>query len=669
METAIFLFNMKKLLLVCLLFVAKVSIGQVYQIMPQYGYEVKRMSFDSTLQIPTVCGVPTLKSNVTKKAAIAFDSCNNRFYQYNPKTAAWSYLGSGGSVSQDLQNVTDVGATTTNTITAYSFINGGWSNSSLNNTYYGYSTLVDGGTYYPVYDTSEGYAFYIKTVKGLPFISPSIHWNARDQEIVDISIDSLLFMQPYDRAKESISLQSQSTASSQFHRLFYPSTEYTTQPIDTLATLADIRSTSGGGNGTVTSVGSGYGLTGGPITTSGTLVVDTATLSSKYALKTEVRNGRFGNDTATVVMAKVHNNSGTTLTNGKVVFLATSGTNSDAPSVRLANNKNDSTSANTFGFVSGTIADNDTGWVVLSGKIEKLNTSAFSNGDIIYLDSVSGNWTKTKPVAPYHMVYLGVVVKANAGNGSIFVKCQNGYELDEIHDVLINGKVNNQILAYSDTLKVWKNRNIYSVVDTSNVIATKSNVALKVNISDTASMLTNYAKTSVVNTKLATSDTSVFDRKSSAAYSFKANNTSSTANVTDQYFRDPSMQSYTGTITWTGTTAPSGTSNFTYNWTRVGNLVTLNIQLNYQTSGSALTQVLMTLPTDCPTPKVPTGLGVANDFLYGGVGYMNSTLSTPGGISRAGLKVNAAANGYEIIVITSSSTVRSVWATIQYFVN
>jgi hypothetical protein len=185
------------------------------------------------------------------------------------------------------------------------------------------------------------------------------------------------------------------------------------------------------------------------------------------------QNGRFGSDTATIVMAKVHNDAGVQLTNGKVVYLSSSGTSSDAPSIKLANNKGDSSSANTFGFVSGTIAVNDTGWVVLSGKIEKLNTSAFSNGDIIYLDSVSGQWTKTKPSAPLHQVYLGVVIKANAGNGSIFVKCQNGYELDEIHDVQISGKVNNQILVYSDTQKVWKNRSVYSVIDTSNIFQTK----------------------------------------------------------------------------------------------------------------------------------------------------------------------------------------------------
>jgi len=95
--------NMKKILAVLFCLVSYVSFGQVYQILPQYGYESKRYSFDTTLQIPTVCGVPTLRSNVTKKAAIAFDSCNNRFYQYNPKTLSWSIIG-GGFDSTSLSN-------------------------------------------------------------------------------------------------------------------------------------------------------------------------------------------------------------------------------------------------------------------------------------------------------------------------------------------------------------------------------------------------------------------------------------------------------------------------------------------------------------------------------------------------------------------------------------
>jgi hypothetical protein len=57
------------------------------------------MAFDSTLQIPTVCGVPTLKSIVktNKSGAIAYDSCNARFYAYNPKTLTWTAITGGGS--------------------------------------------------------------------------------------------------------------------------------------------------------------------------------------------------------------------------------------------------------------------------------------------------------------------------------------------------------------------------------------------------------------------------------------------------------------------------------------------------------------------------------------------------------------------------------------------
>lgn len=89
----------KILAIIVLSFFVLSSKGQVYQSMPQYGYSGPRFNMDSTLSIPTVCGVPTLKSNLTKKAAIAFDSCNGVFYQYNPKTLVWSQItGGGGSM-------------------------------------------------------------------------------------------------------------------------------------------------------------------------------------------------------------------------------------------------------------------------------------------------------------------------------------------------------------------------------------------------------------------------------------------------------------------------------------------------------------------------------------------------------------------------------------------
>lgn len=90
---------MRKLIFISILcFLSVFAKGQVYQLMPQYGYDAKRMNFDSTISIPTFCGNPSLLSNKTKKAAIAFDSCNNRFYYYNPKLATWDTIRSGTTI-------------------------------------------------------------------------------------------------------------------------------------------------------------------------------------------------------------------------------------------------------------------------------------------------------------------------------------------------------------------------------------------------------------------------------------------------------------------------------------------------------------------------------------------------------------------------------------------
>lgn len=97
---------MRKLITIILILICSKSFAQVYQLMPQYGYQAPRMSFDSTLQIPTTCGVPTLKSVqfVTKKGAIAYDSCNAKFYTYNPTTQTWSQVSGGSTDTTSLSN-------------------------------------------------------------------------------------------------------------------------------------------------------------------------------------------------------------------------------------------------------------------------------------------------------------------------------------------------------------------------------------------------------------------------------------------------------------------------------------------------------------------------------------------------------------------------------------
>jgi hypothetical protein len=367
--------------------------------------------------------------------------------------------------------------------------------------------------------------------------------------------------------------------------------------------------------------------------------------ANRFAIKDSVGGGA-GSDTAKVVIAQVHNATATTLLKGEVVYLF--GSNGNVASVKRANNKQDSTSSKTFGLVRRDIPAGQNGFITTQGQIEKLNLGSYAEGDVLWLDSIDGQFTKVKPQAPYHGVFLGVVERANNGNGLAYIKPQNGVELDEVHDVQINNLINNQIIVYSDTQKVWKNRNIYSVVDTTSTIATKSNVALKLNISDTSAL----------------------QRKSIPAYSILANNTSATANVTAQQFRDTSG-TYTGTITWTGTTAPSGATNHSYRLTQVGKCVTLHIALVFATNGAALTAVQMTLPTGAPTPVQPAGLtgSIFNMYPVNGQLVNSANQVILSSASRGFLRNNSAANGFEIFINFASSAPGQLGVTVQYWTN
>jgi len=69
------------------------------------------------------------------------------------------------------------------------------------------------------------------------------------------------------------------------------------------------------------------------------------------------------------------------------------------------------------------------------GKLTTVNTSDFVSGDLLYLSS-SGTVTTTTPHPPYHGVRVGQVIRSQNVNGSIYVRIDNGAELDELHNIL-----------------------------------------------------------------------------------------------------------------------------------------------------------------------------------------------------------------------------------------
>ena len=168
----------------------------------------------------------------------------------------------------------------------------------------------------------------------------------------------------------------------------------------------------------------------------------------------------------------VNNRTGSTLTKGQVVYI--SGASGNKVTVALARANAEATSAKTFGVLENDIANNQSGWVVTAGEIIKLDTSAYADGATLYLSgTTAGGWATTKPAAPTHLVYVGFVSRSHATVGSIFVRCQNGYELDEIHDVQIVSPANADRLTYESSSGLWKNVPV-TRIDLSNTGSTQS---------------------------------------------------------------------------------------------------------------------------------------------------------------------------------------------------
>jgi hypothetical protein len=166
---------------------------------------------------------------------------------------------------------------------------------------------------------------------------------------------------------------------------------------------------------------------------------------------------------AGTLIREIRNTTGATLTKGTIVYI--SGATGNKPTVSKALATGDSTSAQTFGMCQTDIPNNSNGNVVCFGDLSGLNTSAFTEGAQLYLSSTTaGEYTTTKQLAPAHLVYIGVVTRSHPTQGQIEVKIQNGYELDEIHDVAISSLANNQGLFYESATDLWKNKTIATVL-------------------------------------------------------------------------------------------------------------------------------------------------------------------------------------------------------------
>ena len=333
----------------------------------------------------------------------------------------------------------------------------------------------------------------------------------------------------------------------------------------------------GSGSGTVTSISQGYGITNtpNPITTTGTIRVDTTNIASKTFLSnryvpyvgatanlnlgtynlmpngiqysvsptatTLQRLGYWdaGNQTVSINVdstngvslqlgqeqyVRASNKTGAAITNGSVVYI--NGAQGNRPTIRLAQADSGSTSL-VIGVATQDIANNAEGFVTTIGVVNGFNTSSFTAGDELYLSPTSeGVLTNVAPSSPYFTVPVAIALNST-NNGSIFVHAQ--YPLAT--DTLFTANEN----RIAPTQK-----------------AVKTYVDKRVKYTDTATMLAPY---------LRKADTASLSNRINAkqdALTLTTTGTSGAATLIGSTLNIPNYATGSGTVTSIATTNGTG---------------------------------------------------------------------------------------------------------------
>lgn len=158
------------------------------------------------------------------------------------------------------------------------------------------------------------------------------------------------------------------------------------------------------------------------------------------------------------------NATGSTLYKGTVVYI--NGASGGVPTFAKAKADSEATSSRTLGVILADISNLGEGYAVTLGDVDSLDTrttaanpftsDTLAVGDQLYLSpTTAGYVTNVKPTAPNHIVYIGKVLNTGTTDGEILYQIQNGYELEELHNVK-SGATDGQYLKYVASSGLWE---------------------------------------------------------------------------------------------------------------------------------------------------------------------------------------------------------------------
>lgn len=173
------------------------------------------------------------------------------------------------------------------------------------------------------------------------------------------------------------------------------------------------------------------------------------------------------NATGSASNIEIYAKAATTLTKGAVVYI--SGASGANKLISPAQASTEGLSSKTIGVTIQSLATNAFGYVMTEGDLTGLGIDLGSGhgvveGDPIWLSPTTAGGMvfglANKPSAPDHMVFVGYVTRINGNTlDSIYVKIQNGFELQELHNVAISSPSTGQVITYNSTTGLWVNSN------------------------------------------------------------------------------------------------------------------------------------------------------------------------------------------------------------------
>jgi hypothetical protein len=177
-------------------------------------------------------------------------------------------------------------------------------------------------------------------------------------------------------------------------------------------------------------------------------------------------------------LRRVYNDTGSTIYNGKAVYVT--GVHSDWPkdcvTVALAKS-NEASTAYVLGLATQDISNNDYGFITVRGHVNDLNTdvSGWNVGNILYLsDTSSGELVNTIPTAPSLEIRVARLITKSASVGRLdVILLPQTYRLGDLADVTITSPSTNQFLKYNGNEWVNVSENAFT-----SIFATNASIGL-----------------------------------------------------------------------------------------------------------------------------------------------------------------------------------------------